>query len=227
MNPLTLATSWLSPLSSSAHAPGRVTQVTDCSSVSPVKKKASGQTAFVGRMKTRAQEKKAVTLAKDFAGGSPPTSSAGNEKWNWFTRRINKRRKRAAVVFCMDPSILPWCPAPRMASSTHPQLSGPWRITHTANSNKETRFPLACMGQRLAWVWGGSAVAWPGHPNKAFAHPAWGAAPWMLFVSTSPPPHLLTNTPASPLVQCGGLDRDSQKGILWSLSPKRTGTESS
>lgn len=78
------------------------------------KKKASGQAASSGRLKTSAQEVKAVILAKDFARGSSSTYSAGNMKWGWFAiRRINKGRKRASVAPLMvlqslDPSDLHW-----------------------------------------------------------------------------------------------------------------------
>lgn len=92
-----------------------------------------------------------------------------------------------------------------MALSTHPQPSGPRRILRSANSDEETRFPLASMGQRLASVWGGSATARPGHPDKAFAHPARGAAPKMPLTPARPPPRLLTNTLASPPAQHRGL----------------------
>lgn len=83
------------------------------------------------------------------------------------------------------------------------------------------------MGQRLARVQGGSAAAQPGHPDKAFTHPARGAAPRMPFAPTSPPPHSLTNTLASPAAQHRGLDGGPRYRILWSLPPNRTGTENS
>lgn len=94
------------------------------------------------------------------------------------------------VLQSLDPSDLHWYSTPRISTHPQPSRDGPCEIPHTANSPRETRFPLACLGQRLGWVWGSSAVAWPGHPDKAFTHPARGAIP--------PPPLSLTNTLASP-----------------------------
>lgn len=83
------------------------------------------------------------------------------------------------------------------------------------------------MGQRLAWARGGSAAARPGHPDKAFPHPAGGAAPRMPSAPPSPPPCSLTNTLASPPARHGGLGRGPGKEFCGVSPPSRTGTENS
>lgn len=111
------------------------------------------------------------------------------------------------VLQSLDPSDLHWHSTPRISTHPQPSRDGPCEIPHKANSHRETRFPLACMGQRLGWVRGSSAVAWPGHPDKAFTHPARGAAPRVPFLlllshAQTPSHHLPNNTGArvGPLV---------------------------